>query len=292
MDGKAEVRAGEVTRIVLDYEAHMKTFDAEILIDASALSDRDMSSNLFTIIDPHDLLRGFMQWPIRVEGDPPGWWRLELAALPEQRWNVVPLEGMVTIRWEPPRATVAIGETPPVLVARPAAEKVGIRITVVDALSGEPIPDAEAALNTGGLSYLMLRADAAGQMASTRVPSDLESHAFVRAPGYGAQALRFVPETDGTRFEVALERGWRAVVRVLRTEDFSMVEGIEILVEGESRGRTDEHGLLWIEGEGPPTLIRLGAGTEDLEVTMSPFEPPGVYPKDALMGYTFVVMTR
>ena len=81
-------------------------------------------------------------------------------------------------------------------------------------------------------------------------------------------------------------------MRVLRTEDFGLVEGIEILVDGESRGQTNEYGLLWFEGEGPPAMIQLGAGAEDLEVTLSPFDPPGVYPKDPLMGYTFVVRTR
>ena len=292
MRDEAKVRAGEVTRIALDYTAHTKTFDAQIRIDASALSDQDMSSHLFQIVDPQDLLRGFMQWPIRVEGDPPGWWRLELAALPEQRWNVVPMEGMGTIRWEPPRATVAIGETPPVFVARPPGERVGVRITAIDALSGEPLPDAEAALSTGGLSYLMLRADSAGQMNTMAIPADTESHAFVRAPGYEASSARFVPDVDGTRFEVALERGWRAVVRVVQTEDFGLLEGIEILVNGEGRGRTDENGLLWIEGEGPPRTLELGEVAEGLEATLSPSDLLGPGLEAPLVGYTFVVKAR
>jgi len=294
--GEANVVAGEVITILLDTtgpaSARRPVFSTEILIDATAAPDVDLSDFQFSIVATDDLLRGFSRSPIHVEGDPPGQWRLVLDGLPDERWNVMPKDQARILRWEPDRTVIEIGTAPATFIARPPAKKVSVRITVIDGATREPLPKAEGMICTDGLSYIQSLANSVGQITSTPVPSDLQSHAFVSAPGYGAAPVRFTPDVDGTRFEIALERGWRAAVRVLRTEDLGLMQGVEILVNGESRGSTNEYGLLWIEGEGPPSMIQLGAGSEDFEVILSPFEPTAAFTTAPLVGYTFVLRRR
>jgi hypothetical protein len=194
---------------------------------------------------------------------------------------------LLGVRFEPSMVKLAPDAPTATMVALPQGPLVTVEMLVVDAESGEPIPGAEIGWSSRGVSYWMLATGDDGIERMSDTPAETESHGFVRAPGYRMSVARIVPERDGTSLRVPLERGWSNFVRVLAMDGFANVPEIEVLVDGVSVGKTDENGLIRIEGDGPPELIELGAGAPP--VLMSPFASPGLDPGDPIVAWTFLV---
>ncbi|MEM6570269.1 MAG: RNA polymerase sigma factor [Planctomycetota bacterium] len=294
--GEVDVTAGEVARVEFDFADEGTTFNLEIAIDATAVLEDappgeayDLSDMPFRIARVGEPLTGFLHTPVPDPGRGPGHWRLELVGLPGGEWNVSPPGGLSPVRWEPQHATIGDGAAPPIFVARLVRIDAVVVLKIVDADTGEPLPSAEAAVSPGNPSWMILRADEEGSMGGRGLPADAEVSVLARAPGYRMAQLHFVPERDGLRQEMALQRGWGSLVRVLDGASYGPVEDVEVLVDDVSVGWTDERGVVEIEGDGPPDSIALGAGSDGLEITLSSIDRRGDGPKDPIVGFTVVV---
>ncbi|WP_419190644.1 hypothetical protein [Saltatorellus ferox] len=55
---------------------------------------------------------------------------------------------------------------------------------------------------------------------------------------------------------------------------------------------TDANGVVWVEGEVPPSLVEVALGNPEPEVVMSPFESGQNAPTPAIVGYAFLVKRK
>lgn len=289
--GGVTVAAGSLVRVDLPEVASDDAMHVTVELDATALPEADLSSAGFRVMKAGSLFHGFNVSPRRSPSLGEGRWRLELDGLPAGRWSIYAPEGRTGMRWEPEVAEVIPGEPAPRFTARPLGQTGPIAVEVVDAATGELIPGAEVALNTGGLMYMILPDQKDEPVISTDVPMDATVHLLVGAPGYRIRGERFTPAEDGTRRRVELEVGWGAVVRVMESTGSRWLEGVEVHVDGTTAGRTDTNGEVWIEGDGPPTSIELAGLPEGYQVLRA----PELGSTDAsgssapLFGYLFVV---
>ncbi|MEM6674238.1 MAG: RNA polymerase sigma factor [Planctomycetota bacterium] len=282
LSGLVDAAIGEVTKVELEEIVDGPTFDAEVLIDTSEIPGRSIGGVEFTVIDTRDVMNGSFT---KIERGADGW-RLFLPGLPARAWNVVPVRTKGDIDWEPGLVTVRPGESAPTLVAKLPRETATLRITATDATTGERVANAEAVVDSGApLDLEIFQCEEPGVIVGEEVPSGRSLHLLIGAPGYRTRAISLLPERDGSTLDVSLEPGSRTPVRVLRCDDLSMAEGVEILVDGRSIGRTDAHGVAWLEGRTRPAQIELGPGHADLEIVRIPDE-------SATFGYTIPVRAR
>ncbi|MEM9382827.1 MAG: RNA polymerase sigma factor [Planctomycetota bacterium] len=284
--GRVEVLEGEVVEVSIDVTSESPTFDLDVPVDATATPDLDLSQRAFTIMNAEEFGRSFSLRPERVPGSPPGSWRLPVRGLTEGRWGVVPPGEPVEVRWSPARIELVPGLPPPTIVTHHRGPGMQLEVLVVEARTGAPIANAETAFAIDSRSYAYHRTNGDGRV---RIPvvGDTEVHLLVRSAGRRTASLHVDPERQGTSLTIELESGWGTVVRVLRAGSLLPVPDVEVLVDGITAGRTNRHGILPIDGDGPPDRLELGPGSPPVQKAPSPEAREGGPPP--LKGWTFVV---
>ncbi|MBK7876998.1 MAG: carboxypeptidase regulatory-like domain-containing protein [Planctomycetes bacterium] len=124
------------------------------------------------------------------------------------------------------------------------------------------------------------RRAASGEPIERGVPLERTFRWRIDAPGYGSvrgdeKAFALEEHVDGRIrrvLEVALEPGWADVVRAVRRDGRSVIEGVEVFVDGRSVGKTGKDGNLKVELRDPPKTLEAKhpnwvlAGKADLRV--------------------------
>ena len=95
------------------------------------------------------------------------------------------------------------------------------------------------------------------------MPLDRTFRWRIDRPGYGSErgdetAFAIEEHVDGKIrrvLEIALEPGWKDVVRAVRRDGRGVIEGVEVLVDGRSMGKTGKDGTLKVELRDPPKKV-------------------------------------
>ncbi|MEM9378601.1 MAG: RNA polymerase sigma factor [Planctomycetota bacterium] len=276
LSGDVDVVGGEVARVEVERFAAGESFDAEVLVDARAVSAEAVAAEAFVLVDASDRHHVLYQIlsPDATRGD--GWWRLRLDRIPDAVWTVVPIRATADIEWEPRSVLLRPGGETPILVARPAGPLATLRVHVVDAATGEPISNARVGIGrVDSLPSTVETTNDEGIAVHTTTPGGTPSLLVVSASDYATEGVRITPDRSGSHVSVELHRGWRAPVRVFANEGLRPAEGIDVVVDGAVAGRTDVDGILWIEAAGPPGLVEVALDTPGFEVDSTPFDASG-----------------
>ena len=288
---QVDVFGGETTTVRLDPHGLGRLFSTHVLIDASEVSDLDPSHWNGFVVNEADASIYFPATPIRHEDDPEGFLRIEFEGLAEGHWTVGMQPGDA---FEVTPKNVSIGHDLPIPTVRvqPAASRVDVRLSVLDAVTGEPLERAEAFYVLGVTETGNFDTDERPILGPKSFPANQEATLFVRAPGYRAQVVLLLPSRDGERVEVLLDKGWANRVIVIDPRTMDLLEGVPVRVDGVHVGDTNERGMYWIEGEGPPKTIEVGIEDPSLTGPGRPIEGSIAPGRDPLKGWVFAASRR
>ncbi|MEM1450893.1 MAG: sigma-70 family RNA polymerase sigma factor [Planctomycetota bacterium] len=287
-EGEVDVHVGETASVVIGGESLGATFESSVLIDATALQGSDPSRWMTFVVREEDPTTGFMTSPRRVESDPEGFYRIELKSLLDGRWVVgVQVESGVDLT--PGSVSVGPGDPPPTMVAKPGDPRVDVKVSAIDAATGDALRGIEAAFMASATDAGEFQRSPDGGLEPEELVAGRETLIMVRAPGYRARSYRHKPDRDGAKLEARLDRGWANRVVVIAPATMELVSGVTVVVDGEERGRTDGNGELWLEGDGPPESIEVGVGDSSIVVVSSSSDFGEV---DPILGYVFAVSLR
>ncbi len=104
---------------------------------------------------------------------------------------------------------------------------------------------------------------ASGEVIERGVPLDRAFRWRIDRPGYGSErgdetAFAVEEHVDGKIrrvLELALEPGWKDVVRAVRRDGRGVIEGVEVFADGRSMGKTGKDGTLKVELRDPPKKV-------------------------------------
>ncbi|MEL6714734.1 MAG: hypothetical protein AAFP86_13210, partial [Planctomycetota bacterium] len=115
-----------------------------------------------------------------------------------------------------------------------------------------------------------------------------EASVFAQADGHALVRFTLSAEDAGNEVTLALPAGRRTRVFIIDMARQSGAEGVDVVIDGQPAGLTDELGELWFEQDEAPTSIVVGGEDDGLDVLIDPFE---LGMGDTLMtpGYVFVV---
>lgn len=279
--GEVQVLPGESVEVLVGPEHLGATFDAEVLIDASAAPEAALERCLVMVTSEDEGGAGFMTRPDPVDGGAPGAFRIPLSSLAHGTWRVT-IQAPPGVTVSPGSVLVTPGAPPAMMVASSGTDRARLELEVVAADGGTPLPHATATIVIVPSEALRFRHTTPDRavLASDEVPARGPVGVFVRAAGFRSVLLEHDARTDPERRRVALEPGWSTRVLALDVMTMAPVAGAEVLVDGEPAGRTGSDGWCWIEGDRAPLRVDVKPKGGDLEVVGSPFEESGADPED------------
>ena len=221
------------------------------------------------IVDGEDPSRNVLP-TIEAEGSTgSGLWGVSAGGLPQGKWMlfIICKEGLRA----PPELTPLVlgGSAGPVVIA--PALFTQVRVQIVDADSGTPIPGAELWVQEG-LSWEHSKTSDTGVFEGIPLSQAQSASLLGRARAYALTQPNRVATSEEIDLVLRLEHGWRSRVYVVDLANRQLAEGINVHIDGESAGQTDAQGALWFDREGRPKRIEVGRDQAGVQVKIDPFE--------------------
>ncbi|MEM1453127.1 MAG: RNA polymerase sigma factor [Planctomycetota bacterium] len=287
LDGRVVVRPMETERVELE-GLRWEERSATVLIDASALSEPDPGTWQVRAIDEAQVDRTLEARVERVGAPGAGTWHAVVDDLPPGSWQLAMMVPK-SERIDPPLVRLVAGEVAGPIVVTPASSRT-VEVRVVDDATGDPIRDAQV-WTFRGLEGDTLSGGRKGVFADTELSANEPTSLFARVEGYRLQQIDFNPATSSDVVEFRMVKGWAGRVMVFDMSTQAFATDIPVDVDGQRRGTTDQKGSLWFEGDGPPSLVEVAAGLDDVEVVFDPFTS-GVADSTSTPGYIFAIRRR
>lgn len=216
-----------------------------------------------------------VQWTT-IEGRKVG--RFEFTALPSGPFTLN-VEKDDWLKWEPRSLEVTAPNEDVRILVRDDVATCDYVVRVTDRDNGLALDGVRAWIEfKNGPSRE--RRVASGEVIERGVPVDRTFRWRIDRAGYGSErgdetAFAVEEHVDGRIrrvLELALEPGWKDVVRAVRRDGRGPIEGVEVFVDGRSMGKTGKDGNLKVELRDPPKSIEAKhgnwvlAGRADLRV--------------------------
>ena len=267
--GTVAVVAGQTTEVSIAVPSDIPTFDAVILV-VDPSGERDLSGWPVQIRDIEGSLHGLQG---RIEPAPsrtPGEWRIVLKDLPSRVWSVIPSSPKPTAIIEPALLKIRPDESPGEFRIVEVGPFETVEIEVVSAVTGEDLASARVALFTRPSTGEEVHRSPLGAFRPVQMPRDGDSMVYATAPGHRMAVASHRPGRDGGRVTLRLEPGGSTYVDVWNFTRSERLRGVQIFVNGEPAGRTDENGRLWLEYDSPPESLSIDPG--ELELAVDPMD--------------------
>lgn len=255
------ILAGEIT--LVSWELQMRPREYRLLGRLRAQSGRLMQQPVVSLYDEQG-----QSWPTRLsalEERGESFLRVEARRLPAGVYRPVARFGGAEFAWECKPAEVRAvaasateGWAFEILVQDIAGEG-SLQVLLTSEEDGRPL-DGEVYLV--GQGWSRYQRTSGGRAAFYDLPPEPEVWTwYVRAQGYllatGQGAAQAPTGGRVASLEVGLRPGWGAVVRVLAASDGAATQGIAVLLDGISQGRTDAQGRVVVQAPGRPQRLTI-----------------------------------
>ena len=217
------------------------------------------------------------QFEARIDSLPAGDWSFAVMAPPG--FTADPMLVPVERNGDPPTIRISV------------AERADVSLTFVDADTNEPLK--VMATHFDGIKGELVQVSKEGA-AEFSASASHPTYFIAYLDGYRMAKVPFEPGVHSTELRVALEKGWSNRVWVLDAATQGPVEGAGLILDGESIGKTDAAGEIWLEGDSPPDLIELDEATKQrYKVLMSSFSKDGIRSGSGdPRGYVFLLTAK